>query len=105
MKNPTVKEKLQEANATIAHVLHQIGEEKILDFLQASFEEDLYDFERDIEDEQNFANENKTGAYKSAGTEARSRIKYMKKVKKEHQKLLKMFSLLLKQKQKIQKMW
>jgi hypothetical protein len=103
MKKPPLKHQLQEANNTISRIFYDtlkaIGQDKVLELYLEGLKEDLYDYDKDIEDEQAFANE-----YRSAGTEARKTIKYMKKVRKEHVKLIKMFEQFIKLKNKIDKM-
>ncbi len=109
MKKPSIKNQLQEANDKIARIFYDtlkaVGDDKTLQLYLEGLREDLSDYDRDIKDEQLFANENKYGAYQSAGTEARKRIKYMKRVRKEHVKLIKMFEQFIKLKNKLNKMW
>lgn len=99
------KQKLIDERNNLSNILdtmlEEVGEERIIQFLTGKLDENLEAIEERIEDEQNFANENKTGAYRSAGTEARKTVKYLKTVKKKHLQLIKMFQEFLKIKQKV----
>lgn len=85
-------------------MLEELGEERIIRFLTEKLDERLESIEEQIEDEQNFADENRTGAYRSAGTEARKVVKYLKTVKKKQLQVMKMFQNFLKMKQKVDKL-
>jgi regulator of replication initiation timing len=108
MKKPTIKQQLEESNHKIVsiydHMTSILGEDKTLQLYREQLVNDLNDVDDDIFSEQTFANENKTGAYKSAGNDARRRVKYLKKVRKEHLKLIKMFDTFVKLKNKIKGM-
>lgn len=84
----------------INDILSTIGDEQIHQLILDGLEEDIENVDENIEDEQNFANENRTGAYRSAGTEARKMVKYLKGVKKKKQQVLKSFKDFLAQKKK-----
>lgn len=85
-------------------MLEELGEERIIRFLTEKLDERLESIEEQIEDEQNFADENRSGAYRSAGTEARKVVKYLKTVKKKQLQVMKMFQDFLKMKQKVDKL-
>ena len=90
MKKKTSKELLAEKEAIIHQILHAIGDDQILEYLTASFEEDRYDLERDIEHEEEYA-KFETDSYKSAKSDARVRAKWLRGIMKEQvalQKLL-----------------
>lgn len=71
----------------------------------AGCEEDLYNIDKDIETEINFAKENPIGStYSSAGSDARKRVKYMKKIRREQVKLIYIFENFIKQEKKIYNM-
>ena len=82
-------------------ILETVGEERLYQFIIRDLDHSLNRINDDIEDEQNYADENKTGAYKSAGTEARKRVKYLKTVKKKQLQVTKMFQSFLKMKKKV----
>lgn len=109
MKKLSVKEQLNEANHTISRIFYEtykiIGDVKILELILSVYNEDLYDLDKDIERERNYANENKTGAYISAGKDARVRVKYLQKARKELLTQIKLTNSLIKQKSKTDKMW
>lgn len=85
-------------------MLEELGEERIIQFLTDKLDERLEAIEEQIEDEQGFADENKTGAYRSAGTEARKTVKYLKTVKKKQVQVMKMFQDFLTMKKKVDKL-
>ena len=85
-------------------MLEELGEDRIIVFLNNKLEERLESIEEQIEDEQSYADENKTGAYRSAGTEARKAVKYLKTVKKKQLQVMKMFQAFLSMKQKVDKL-
>lgn len=105
MKKATVKERLKTADEMINKIFATLGGEKVLELTLAGIKDDLAYFDTQIADEQNFANENKFGAYKSAGDDARKTVKHMKKVRQEQVKLVKMYEQFIKQRNKIKKMW
>lgn len=85
-------------------MLEELGEERIIHFLTEKLDERLESIEEQIEDEQSYADENRTGAYRSAGTEARKAVKYLKTVKKKQVQVMKMFQDFLTMKKKVDKL-
>lgn len=85
-------------------MLKEIGEERIISFLSEQLDERLESIEESIEDEQTYADENRSGAYRSAGTEARKAVKYLKTVKKKQLQVIKMFNDFLAAKKKVDKL-
>lgn len=110
MKKPTTKNQLQEANDKISRIFYDmyrtIGGDKVLAMILAGYEEDLLSLDKDIENEQGFADENPAGStYGSAGSDARRQVKYLKKARLEQVKLIDMFKSFIKQKIKTDKLW
>jgi hypothetical protein len=102
MKN----KKTAETDLLIVKMLNSLGDEKILNYLLLSFQEDLKTLDNSIRDEQVFAKENPPhSTYGFAGTEARQRVKYLKRIRKERVLLNKKFNLCIKMKTRIDKMW
>jgi len=88
----------------IDDILKTIGEQQIYQIITDGLEEDIEYIDERIEEENNFANENKTGAYKSAGTEAKRMVKRLKAIKKKKLEVLKSFKSFLSMKQKVDKL-
>jgi hypothetical protein len=76
-----------EINTLIFQILKSIGDDRILTYLQGSFSENIYDLEKDIENELNYA-KNETDSYKSQKKEALKYAKHLQKLKQENEKLL-----------------
>ena len=91
-------------NDKIDSILEEIGIEKMYEHITDMLDRDIEYTENQIEDEQAFADENRSGAYRSAGTEARKRVKYLKGVLKKNKEVLKMFNDFLKMKEKVDKL-
>lgn len=93
MKTTTIKTQLENANRTIAFifsdVVSDIGTKKALELILAGANKELIDLDKSIKNEQTFADENKTGAYRDAGAEARKQIKRLKNIRKEEVKAIK----------------
>ncbi len=106
MAKKTNKQKIAELEGFITQTLAGIGEEKLLNYLSFSLKEDLKRLDKDIEDEANFAKENPPrSTYGGAGTEARQRVKYLKRVRKYRCELIRKFDLCIKMKNRVDKMW
>jgi hypothetical protein len=89
------------SDARVNNILKEIGEETIYQFIISALNEELEYIDQEIRDEQNFAKENPPGsAYASAGLEAKKRVKYLKKAKKTHSEVSKLFDSFFKMKKK-----
>jgi hypothetical protein len=104
----TQKQKLLAEKAILADkvntILETIGKDRIYQFITDDLDNELEYIDAEIEDEQSYADENKTGAYKSSGTEARKEVKYLKTVKKKQVQVMKMFQDFLAMKKKVDKL-
>ena len=110
MAKMTIKEQLVAANNTINHIFNDmnniLGQDKIYTFILDGLEESLESLDEEIGGEQNFSEENPPGStYSGAGNEARKQVRYLNKARLEQVKLIKMFSLFIKQRDKVKKMW
>lgn len=77
--------------------LDALGTNAIFAYLKLDAEQNLYDLDRDIEDEQSFADENPPrSTYSSAGAEARQRVKWFNKLRVEHEKKIDLLKQLIK---------
>lgn len=87
MKRKTVKERMtaaiQEKAQLQEKILNSVGRDNIIAWLQHDILHRFHAIDKEIEGEQNFADENKAGAYRSAGMEARQIVKSLKKRKKK----------------------
>ena len=97
---------LSELDIFLLRTLNNVGEEKMLAHVASSLKENLRDLDKEIEEETAFAKENPPrSTYGSAGGEARQRVKYLKRVRKYQCELIRKFSLCIKMKDRIDKMW
>lgn len=107
MKLSQKKQLLIEKNALsdiLETMLEEMGEGRITQFMTSKLDERLEEIEGEIENEQTYADENRSGAYKSQGTEARKMVKYLKTVKKKQLQVMKLFQDFLKMKEKVDKL-
>lgn len=88
----------------VQDILNSIGEVLIIDYVDDIVSNDIDQVDQEIEEEQHFADNNKAGAYKSAGDDARRRVKYLKNLKKKKQQVQKLFSQFLFLKKKVDKL-
>lgn len=108
MKKEPIKQQLIEANHTIWKMFHgmliAIGGDRVLQYHLETLQNDLCDTDEEIDDQQAYADENKTGAYKSQGKDAIQVVKHLKKIKQEQVKLNKIFISFIAQRAKIIKL-
>jgi hypothetical protein len=104
-----LKQQLLQANNKLLLIFYEVykalGEDKPLELILAGYESDLYDLECDIENEEMFAEENRTGTYKSAGTEARKQLKRLSKLHKERTNLINSFKAFILQHSRLTPLW
>lgn len=104
MANVNNKQKLIAAEHKLSsifnNVVRSVGIDTSYQLILESLEEELYDLDMDITEEEAFIRENATGAYKSAGTDAKKYLKHLKNLRKEQLKLIKTFEQFVKQHKK-----
>lgn len=102
MKKKTVKEELDELRGSLNRILNQYEVSDLMKWIIASREEDLFNFEKDIQKETDYY-KNETASYRLQKIDARKRVKLLKKKKKEHQTVLLKLNQLFKIIQKLDK--
>jgi hypothetical protein len=89
-KTQKLQQKMQDMEAKEKRLFNVLGEDQALTYLISEAERDIKNLDKEIQDETNFANENRTGAYQSAGQEARRTAKHLKKDRLPLVKILKL---------------
>jgi hypothetical protein len=78
---------------------------RVLQWLVGAFEENVYDLEKDIENELAYAKWEAGGAYASAAKEAKAHAKRLQKVKDDYQEMIKLLQKVEKTRSKTAEIW